>query len=78
MVQLSSLAHTKQDCKYHIVWIARYRRKRWYKELRWEPGEGSAARVSEPPRESEIVERSMAVDHVPMLILIPHLDRLRL
>ena len=28
-----SLTHTKWECKYHIVWIPKYRRKTIYKEL---------------------------------------------
>jgi len=29
-----SLKHTKWECKYHIVWIPKYRKKTLYKELR--------------------------------------------
>ena len=31
-----SLAHTKWDCTYHIVWIPKYRRKVLYGEVRVE------------------------------------------
>ncbi|TEU11158.1 MAG: hypothetical protein E3J21_24335 [Anaerolineales bacterium] len=33
-----SLCHTKWDCKYHIVWIPKYRKKRLFWELRQELG----------------------------------------
>ena len=29
-----SLAHTRWECKYHVVWIPKYRRKALYGELR--------------------------------------------
>jgi REP element-mobilizing transposase RayT len=29
-----SLKHTKWECKYHIVWIPKYRKKSLYKDLR--------------------------------------------
>ena len=29
-----SLSHAKWECKYHIVWIPKYRKKTLYKELR--------------------------------------------
>lgn len=34
-----SLKHTKWECKYHIVWIPKYRKKSLYKELRQYLGE---------------------------------------
>jgi len=30
MQEYQSLNHTKWDCKYHIVWIPKYRKKRLY------------------------------------------------
>ena len=29
-----SLSHTAWDCKYHVVWIPKYRKKSLYKDLR--------------------------------------------
>jgi len=42
-----SLKHTKWECKYHIVWIPKYRKKRLYNELSTEPirGEERASQV---------------------------------
>jgi putative transposase len=34
MNEQQSLSHTVWDCKYHIVWIPKYRKKSLYKELR--------------------------------------------
>ena len=34
MEQYQSLNHTKWECKYHIVWIPKYRKKKLYGELR--------------------------------------------
>jgi putative transposase len=30
----SSLSHSRWECKYHVVWIPKYRRKTLYSELR--------------------------------------------
>ncbi len=69
MAQLGSLAHTKWDCKYHIVWIPKYRKKRLFHELRQELG--PVLRELASHRESEIIEGRMLLDHVHMLISIP-------
>jgi putative transposase len=34
MDDIESLAHTRWECKYHVVWIPKYRRKALYGELR--------------------------------------------
>ena len=34
MTQLQSLAHTKWVCKYHLVWIPKYRKKKLFGDLR--------------------------------------------
>ena len=36
---IQSLKHTKWDCKYHIVWIPKYRKKVLYGQLRKYLGE---------------------------------------
>lgn len=69
MARLGSLAHTKWDCKYHIVWIPKYRKKRLFGELRRELG--PVLRELASHRESEIIEGRMLVDHVHVLIRIP-------
>ncbi|MDR1921597.1 MAG: IS200/IS605 family transposase [Candidatus Adiutrix sp.] len=65
----NSLSHTVWECKYHIVWIPKYRKKRLYGELRKYLGEifHDLARQ----KESKIVEGHLCVDHVHALIEIP-------
>jgi putative transposase len=38
MTQLNSLAHTKWECKYHVVWIPKYRQKKLFGDRRRELG----------------------------------------
>jgi len=64
-----TLSHTKWDCKYHIVFIPKYRRKVLYKELRQYLGE--VFRSLAEQRESYIEEGHLMSDHVHMLISIP-------
>ena len=35
----SSLAHTKWDCKYHLVFAPKYRRKIIYKDIKADVGQ---------------------------------------
>jgi putative transposase len=65
----ASLAHTSWECKYHVVFIPKYRRKALYGELR--PHLGETFRELARRRESEVVEGHLMVDHVHMLISIP-------
>jgi len=64
-----SLNHTKWECKYHIVWIPKYRKKKLFKELRQELGQ--VLRELAQQRESEIIEGHLLPDHVHILISIP-------
>jgi len=46
-----SLKHTKWECKYHIVWIPKYRKKSLYKDLRQYLGKYStnpSVKINEP------------------------------
>ena len=69
MTQVNSLAHTKWMCKYHIVWIPKYRKKKLFGDLRRELG--PVLRELARQRESEIEEGQMMSDHVHILISIP-------
>jgi putative transposase len=69
MTQLQSLAHTKWVCKYHLVWIPKYRKKKLFGDLRRELG--PVLRALAQQRESEIQEGHMMSDHVHILISIP-------
>ena len=69
MENIQSLRHTVWDCKYHVIWIPKYRRKILYGQLRKE----LAPVIKELAREkqSEVLEGELAVDHVHMLVSIP-------
>ena len=43
MDDYESLSHTKWECKYHVVFIPKYRRKTLYGELRGTSGRCSAS-----------------------------------
>jgi putative transposase len=69
MDQVESLSHTKWECKYHVVFIPKCRRKTLYKELRKHLGE-VFRRLAEK-KESKIEEGHLQPDHVHMMISIP-------
>jgi len=69
MDELESLSHTKWECKYHVVFIPKCRRKALYKELRRHLGE--VLRSLARRKESEIEEGHLRPDHVHMMIAIP-------
>ena len=69
MNEYESLKHTKWECKYHVVFIPKYRRKVLYKSLRQHLGK--VFRELARQRECEIGEGHLMVDHVHMLISIP-------
>src|SRR3972149_4601098 len=64
-----SLTHSKWDCKYHIVFIPKGRKKALYGKIRQYLGPVFHELASQ--RESKIVEGHMVQDHVHMLIKIP-------
>jgi len=64
-----SLSHSRWECKYHIVFIPKYRRKVLFGEIRRELGE--VFRSLARRRESEVLEGHLMPDHVHMLISIP-------
>ena len=69
MKDYESLSHTKWDCKYHMVFIPKYRRKRMFGRLRQHLGE--IFRELAKQKESRIVEGHLMADHVHMCISIP-------
>ncbi len=64
-----SLRQTVWECKYHVIWIPKYRRKALYLELRRHLGE--VMRDLAQQRESRVEEGHLRPDHVHMLISIP-------
>jgi len=69
MNEYESLSHTRWECKYHVVFIPKYRRKTLYKELRRHVG--AVFRALAEQRECHIEEGHMRDDHVHMMISIP-------
>ena len=65
----NSLNHTRWECKYHIVFIPKYRRKRLFGAIRKELVE--VFRRLARQKESEIEEGHLMPDHVHMMISIP-------
>ena len=64
-----SLAHTKWNCKYHIVFAPKYRRKVFYVEKREAIRE--ILRVLCKWKGVEIIEGEICPDHIHMLVSIP-------
>jgi putative transposase len=64
-----SLSHTKWNCKYHVVFAPKYRRKVFYEEKRLEIG--SILRKLCDWKGVNILEAEVCADHVHMLLEIP-------
>lgn len=69
MDDYENLKHTRWECKYHIVFIPKCRRKKLYEQLRQHLGE--VFRQLAQQRECKILEGHLIVDHVHLLISIP-------
>ena len=64
-----SLSHSRWECKYHVVFVPKYRRRAIYAELRRYLG--AVFRDLAEQKESRIEEGHLLADHVHMLIAIP-------
>jgi putative transposase len=64
-----SLRHTRWECKYHVVFIPKYRKKALFGGIRKYLGDVFRELASE--RESRVEEGHLMPDHVHMLISIP-------
>ena len=64
-----SLSHSKWDCKYHLVFVPKYRKKKLYGEIRRYLGQVFHELARQ--KECKILEGHMVQDHVHMLIAIP-------
>ncbi|MGB4333515.1 MAG: IS200/IS605 family transposase [Chromatiaceae bacterium] len=69
MDESESLSHAKWECKYHLVFIPKCRRKTLYEQLRRHLGEVFRALAEQ--RQCRILEGHLMPDHVHMLISIP-------
>ena len=65
----NSLAHTTWNCKYHIVFAPKYRRRVIYGEIRVEIGK--IIRMLCERKGITIIEAELCPDHVHMLVEIP-------
>ena len=63
------LAHTSWNCKYHIVFAPKYRRREIFGKLRADIGK--ILRMLCQRKEIEIIEAECCIDHVHMLVKIP-------
>src|SRR5690348_18398085 len=69
MDEYESLSHSKWECKYHVVFIPKCRRKTLYGSLRKHLGE--VFRKLAEQKESRIEEGHLMPDHAHMMIAIP-------
>ena len=69
MPDAKSPAHSVWECKYHIIWIPKCRKKILYGKVAKYLGKIFHELAQQ--RESRIVEGHLCPDHIPMLIEIP-------
>ena len=69
MSDLNSLAHTKWNCKYHIVFAPKYRRQTIYGKLKKDIG--LILRQLCERKGVEIIEAAASKYHIHMLVSIP-------
>jgi putative transposase len=69
MTDYESLKHTRWECKYHLIFIPKWRKKRIYGQLRKDLG--PVFRELARHKESEVEEGHLMGDHVHMLVSIP-------
>ena len=69
MDESESVAHTKWECKYHVVWIPKCRRQVLYGHLRQHLGE--VLRELARQKECAVEEGHLVADHVPCYSRFP-------
>ena len=69
MDKFESLSHTAWDCKYHVIFNPKCRRRTLYRELRQHLGEVFRKLASQ--KESRVEEGHLMPDHVHMMLAIP-------
>ncbi len=69
MGRVESLSHSRWECKYHVVFIPKYRKKAIFGQIRRELG--AVFRRLAEQKESTIEEGHLMPDHVHMMISIP-------
>ena len=66
---INSLSHTKWNCKYHIVFAPKYRRRVIYGKIKVDIGK--ILRKLCEQKGVEIIEANLCSDHIHMLVSIP-------
>ena len=69
MTDTNSLAHSKWNCKYHIVFAPKYRRQVIYSQIKADIGQ--ILRKLCEIKKVEIIEANACPDHIHMLLKIP-------
>ena len=69
MTEYQSLSHVKWECKYHIVWCPKYRRKKLYGKIRRRLGEILHDLCRQ--KGIELIEGHAQADHVHLCLGIP-------
>ena len=69
MQEWESLSHVRWDCKYHVVIVPKYRKRKIYGRVRSRLGR--ILRDLARQRNVEVVEGSMKPDHVHMCLKVP-------
>ena len=69
MQTYETLKHSTWECKYHVVFIPKYRKKVLYGQVRRELG--TVLRELVRQKESEVIEGHLMVDPVHLLVSIP-------
>ena len=65
----NNLAHTKWNCKYHIVFTPKYRRQAIYKQISADIGQ--IIRILCARKGIEIIEAAAMKDHIHLYVAIP-------
>lgn len=69
MTDVQSLSHSKWNCKYHIVFAPKFRRREIYGKLKIDIGQ--ILRKLCEQKKVEILEAEACLDHIHMLLSIP-------
>jgi len=69
MEMYHTLSHTTWECKYHVIFISKYRKKALYGQLRKHLG--PVLKTLAAQKECQIEEEHLLPDHVHTLINIP-------
>ena len=69
MTDIKSLAHSKWNCKYHLVFAQKYRRQEIYGKIKVDIGK--ILRKLCEMKGVEIIEANACKDHIHMLLRIP-------